>query len=183
MSRVYEDAWANPSSPHEPGRRASQALEQARHQVGQYLGRPFTEITFTSGATESNAWALGTDIPGHTGRRIVSAIEHPSVLAWADQHVKVDPQGRVCIDHLRDLLNEYQGKIGIVSVMAANNETGVLQPVEAIAEACAQAGVLFHCDATQVPGRWHMDLTLPDLLDLAILDPIPNSLPATSKEF
>ncbi|NOY26075.1 MAG: aminotransferase class V-fold PLP-dependent enzyme, partial [Oligoflexia bacterium] len=131
------------------------------------VGRPSAQVRFTSGATESNAWALrglaaAARDRGMTQPRIlVSAVEHPSVLAWGTDRIPVSATGLVDLDALRDLLGRHQGQVAAVSVMAANNETGVIQPIHSIAELCATAGVPLHCDASQIPGRVPFDLSAP----------------------
>jgi cysteine desulfurase len=115
-------------------------------------------VAFTSGATEANAWAL-------TGsqRVLTSAVEHPSALAWATDLVPVDSRGVIDLEALESKLGKQPD---VLSVMLANNETGVLQPIEEIAALAARAGVLFHCDATQGPGR--VDVRIPaDLITLS----------------
>jgi cysteine desulfurase len=118
----------------------------ARRTIALRLGVPPKAVFFTSGATEANAWALhGADLPV-----IASAIEHPSVLEWADEVIGVDPQGVIDLEALEARL-----KVGpaLVCVMAANNETGVIQPIEDVRRLCAENGSRFHCDATQWVGR------------------------------
>jgi cysteine desulfurase len=167
MSRVHRDLWANPSSPHSAGRSARAALESARGELGAWLGRPPEEVVFTSGATESNAWAAQGTVSADRPIRIVSSIEHPSMLEWGTHRISVDGEGRVNLSHLRELLIEHRGRVGLVSVMAANNETGVLQPTAEVASLCQDHEVPFHCDATQVPGRVCMDLSAPDMVSLS----------------
>jgi len=167
LERAGREFWANPSSAHAPGRAASEALEKARMEVGAMLGREPSEVSFTSGATEANAWVFRGLSSPERPVRIVSAIEHPSVLCWGTHQVDVDTQGRVDLNQLLDLLKAHSGSVGLVSIMAANNETGVLQPVSEIARICKESGVLYHCDATQIPGRIQWELGAPDLLSLS----------------
>ncbi len=124
-------------------------------------------FTFTSGATESNNWVFSSLARGHkSGRVLVSAIEHPSVAEPATELVRadfevvevpVDAQGVVRLDALRDVLS---GDTALISIMAANNETGVLEPIAEIGrlirELCPAA--LFHTDATQAVGKIPVDL-------------------------
>ncbi len=136
---------ANPFSAHGLGRAAAAAVDRARAQVAALAGWHREGVIFTSGATEANATAL------HFGRWKVSAVEHPSVLAWSDHTVPVDAAGRVRLDVLGEpgALDEFTG----VSVMLANNETGVLQPIVEVAASTRRAHVLLHVDASQAPGR------------------------------
>lgn len=151
VGTAMETAWANPGSPHRLGQNSAVQVEKARHSIGALMGVASKHVFFTSGATEANAWVLSSAAE----RVIVSAVEHPSVLAWADETVSVDAEGLIDLDELEERL-----KLGpaVVSVMAANNETGVLQPICEVADLCAQYGAHFHCDATQVPGRMKVDI-------------------------
>jgi cysteine desulfurase len=151
----------NPSSVHGEGRIARRAVEQARAQVAALVGAEPAGVTFTSGGTEANALALS---PGWStgrgqqafGRLLVSTIEHPSVLQSgrfaADNvaRIPVTGAGLLDLDALRALL-----KVGpaLVSVMLANNETGIVQPIREAAEIVHEAGGLLHVDAIQAPGR------------------------------
>lgn len=142
----------NPSSPHAAGREAAMAVDRARRQVAALVDADPRSVAFTSGATEANAWALcGVD-----GVVLASAVEHPSVLAWAHETVPVDRRGVVDLEALDRRL--WAGGVGIVSVMAANNETGVLQPTAEVARICRQHEVPYHCDATQIAGRLPVDV-------------------------
>lgn len=148
MAKALE-IGANPSSVHAPGRAARAMIEDARAEVASLAGISADEIVFTSGATEANNLALkGVAVE----RRLVSAVEHVSVLeAASTETIPVDARGVVDLDALARMLED--GRSTLVSVMAANNETGVVQPVVDIAHIVHQAGALFHCDAAQAPGR------------------------------
>ena len=141
----------NPSSVHRAGREAHRRLEAARDAVGAAIGLPPEgRVIFTSGGTEANHLALR----GIAGRRLlVSAIEHDSVRAAASDAVAipVEPEGTVALEALEHLLRD--GPPALVSVMAANNETGVLQPIEAIVRLAHAHGALLHCDAVQAVGK------------------------------
>ena len=144
----------NPSSVHGFGREARRALEQARASVAALVGARPEAVLFTSGGTEANNQAL-TSVPGH---RLVSAIEHASVLEAAPdaERLPVDPQGRVDLGELADRLAAIRP--ALVSVMLANNETGVLQPVAEVARLARHHGALVHCDAVQAAGKLGVDL-------------------------
>jgi len=152
--------WHNPSSPYRTAARAHALLEAAREELAALLGGGPGECIFTSGATEANN-AVFAHFARHSppdARAIVSAIEHPSVLeaahAWFPGRVElipVDRAGQVGLVALELALAG--GKIALVSLMAANNETGVLQPSAAAAEICRANGEPFHCDATQWFGK------------------------------
>lgn len=174
MLQALESLPGNPHSPHAAGRAAAAAVEQAREQVAAMVGRPARQVHFTSGATEANAWALrglrqAARARGVIAPRILaSAVEHPSVRAWADLELPVDDAGRVDLDALDAALRTHAGNVACVSVMVANHETGVLQPLPEIARRCRAAGVPLHCDAAQAPGRIPLhDTALADLLTLS----------------
>ncbi len=149
----------NASSVHGFGRRARRRVEDARDQVAALAGAAPADLVFTSGATEANNLALSAA----AGRRAaVSAIEHDSVLATVPdaEHLPVTSDGRVDMAALDVWLDRLDGP-GFLSIMAANNETGVIQPVAALsAHARARgADLLIHCDAVQAAGRLPLSLT------------------------
>jgi len=144
--------FGNPSSTHGMARGPAAAVERARDEVAAWCGGRPADVIFTSGATEANHLALrGLPRPA----LLVSAVEHPSVLAPARALgacvVPVTPDGVVDMEALAALLRERPG--GLVSVMAANNETGAVQPIAAVAAAVRSAGGLLHVDASQLGGR------------------------------
>ncbi|MEL6346851.1 MAG: cysteine desulfurase family protein [Myxococcota bacterium] len=153
---------ANPFSPHAAGREAAMMIDRARRSVAGLADVDPRTVIFTSGATEANAWALGH----RDGPVLTSAIEHPSALAWASETIPVDDNGVIDLDWLSRRLSAGWPEGGVVSVMAANNETGVLQPVGAVAALVRAVGGVFHCDATQIPGRLPMAIDA-DLLTLS----------------
>ena len=137
VARVWQEvadrAWANPSSPHAEGQMAHAELEAARSRVGHALGVAPETVVFTSGASESKALAL-SGCPSVFGSGVlVSAVEHPSALAWGRARAPVDSEGRVDLRAMERILKAAAGGLGVVAVMAANNETGVLQPLEEVA--------------------------------------------------
>ena len=158
----------NPSSSHEPGRCALDEIESARSRVASALGANAREIVFTSGATESNNLALGgvaraaAQSPAATEKRrrvLVGATEHPSVLAAAAAlrfhgfdvgYIPVDQDGLHDLGFLEETVDD---GVLLVSVMMANNETGVLSELAPIARCAKEAGAILHCDATQAVGR------------------------------
>jgi len=153
------DSPGNASSVHGEGRSARQRLETARRQVAALVGAEAREVTFVSGATEANALALQ---PGIADRLFVSAVEHPSVLSggrFAPEQVEilpVDGNGIVDLDGLARVLEKAERPL--VSVMLANNETGVIQPIAAIAAIVHAANGLLHVDAVQAAGRIPVDM-------------------------
>lgn len=143
------DSVGNPSSVHRFGREARRLVEAGRAQIAALAGVAAAQIVFTGSATEANALALS----GLGRRRILtSAIEHDSALAWATGRIPVGGDGRVDLDAL-DRLLAADAEPAIVSVMAVNNETGVIQPVAEVAAIARRHGALAHCDAVQAAGR------------------------------
>jgi cysteine desulfurase len=154
MLPYLTDVFGNPASAHQAGRRARQALEDARERVAALLGAGPDEVVFTSGATEANNLAifgLAGDPPGHV---VASPIEHPSVaeplrrlgeIGFRVDYLPVDPIGVFRAEALAGLLRP---ETRLVTVMLANNETGAIQP---IADCITQSAI--HCDAVQAVGR------------------------------
>jgi len=152
----------NPSSVHAEGRAARAIVERARQSIAQLAGSGAGGVVFTSGGTEANALALASELDGRRfDRLLVSAVEHPSVLAGgrflsdAVERISVDGEGRVDLAALTARLAVLagNGQRVLVSIMAANNETGVLQPVMEAARIVHEAGAMLHVDAVQAFGR------------------------------
>ncbi len=161
MQTVQATSYGNPSSPHGPGRRARNRLEEARRQLASLLGVEYQELCFTSGGSESNnailRQFLQADKPNHW---ILSPLEHPSLLETA-QHLAeqkrasldllpVDRGGRVLPEALSELIRP---ETQLVSVMGANNETGVIQPIAELRAITEQHGIPLHTDSVQILGR------------------------------
>ena len=152
------DAFAsagNPSSVHAFGRAARRAIEAARRDVAALAGAPVSAVIFTSGATEANNAALSAHA---TGRVLVSAIEHPSILAAAPhaRRLPVLASGVIDLTALEEALGGPEPP-DLVAVMAVNNETGVIQPIEAVAPLTRRFGARLHVDAVQAAGRIPLD--------------------------
>lgn len=158
-------AAGNASSPHSPGRHAADRVAHARAQLAALLNCEPKEIIFTSGATEANNLALRA---AHSSRRrlVTSTVEHPAVLETARDLTSADPGNLVLLpvdaDGLVDLAELTHvlgsGDVGLVSLMCANNETGVLTDLGPVVAAAHAAGTLVHTDATQLIGRLPIDL-------------------------
>jgi cysteine desulfurase len=162
----------NAASGHEPGRWACAAVEHARSQVAELTASTTQEVIFTSGATEANNLAIkGVMLSGHAARGtarnhvVTCATEHPAVRdtalnlresGFAVSFIGVDEEGRVDLDGLRQLVS---ARTRLVTIMAANNETGVLVPLADIAEIAHEVGALFHTDATQLMAWGPVDST------------------------
>lgn len=148
----------NPSSPHRLGARADAALGLARERLAGWLGCRPEEVVWTSGATEANNAVLHHAAHAGAGEVWISAIEHPCVVAAARRHfprahrlIPVTQDGVVDVAWLADALK--QTRPGLVAVMAANNETGVLQPWSEVLSLCREHGVPSFCDAAQWVGK------------------------------
>ena len=164
------DMLGNPSSVHAEGRAARRLIDEARRHVAALVGAEPADVVFTSGGTEANAFALSPTVQDAAGRPfdalVVSAIEHPSVLASGRfsaenvVQVPVGPDGVVDLAALERQLATLapEGRRALVSLMHANNETGVVQPVAAAAAIVHAAGGLLHVDAVQTVGRIPCDI-------------------------
>ena len=172
------DSSGNPSSVHAEGRAARRLIEEAREKVAALVAAEPRNVVFTSGGTEANMLAL-TPASGPDGkapdRLLISALEHPSVLAGgrfaaaAVQRVPATGDGQIDLAALADALAALEGRRALVSLMLANNETGVVQPVSEAARLTHEAGGVLHVDAVQAAGRIPCDINAigADLLTLS----------------
>lgn len=166
MLPYFTEEWGNPSSTYRFGSKLKTVIEKAREQVAELVGANPREILFTSCATESNNAAIHAALKAHPQKRhvITSAVEHSSVLTYCrtleTEGVRVTylPVDRDGLLKMADLETALADDAAIVSLMWANNETGVLFPVEEIAQLCKARGVLFHCDAVQAVGKVPVDV-------------------------
>ncbi|WP_244279568.1 cysteine desulfurase family protein [Synechococcus sp. UW179A] len=157
MVETQDQAWANPSSLHQFGLKASEALERARSQIAAKLSAEHREVVFTSGATESIHLALhGLAASRSPGRLVISSVEHPAVSGaarllsksgWDVTEWPVDQLGRIRLEHLDQLLAP---PTKIVSLVWGQGEVGTIQPLLTVAEACRTRGIPIHTDATQI---------------------------------
>jgi len=179
MLPYLREEFGNPSSKTHPfGWRAQEAVETARAHVAALIGAEAREIVFTSGATEANNLAIlgaAAKAPKDRDRLVTQATEHHAVLDPTHELEKngfgrtvlaTDREGRVSVDALRAALDE---RTLLVSIMAANNEIGAVQPLAEIGAACREVGALFHTDAAQAVGRLALDVHASniDLLSLS----------------
>jgi cysteine desulfurase len=168
MLPYFTEEFGNAASRnHVFGWHAEAAVEQAREQVAALIGADAKEIVFTSGATESNNIAIKGVLEFYEskGNHIITAVtEHKAVLDTCKYlerrgaqvtYLPVGPDGLVNLDELRRALTD---KTILVSIMFANNEIGVLQPVAEIGKICKERGALFHCDAVQAAGKVSMNV-------------------------
>lgn len=168
MAAAMRDTWHNPSSVHRAGQEARRLVELARASTAALIGAGPKQITFVSGGTEAIDLAIrGTLNRSHTGEPpvlVTSRVEHSAVRELADQLDRdgtcrvrwwpVDADGKVLLDRASDILNGAT----LASIQWANNETGVIQPVDAIGAACRERGVTLHVDATQWVGKMPTDV-------------------------
>jgi len=170
MTPWLTSSHANASSLHREGREARAAVDNARARVAALVGAHPSQLIFTGGGTEADNLALSgvaaaaRGAKSAPGRMIISPIEHPAVTdtadalaaaGWTIERVAVDDQGRVDMADLERLLAA--GEAALVSIMAANNETGVIQDLDAIGRVCRAAGVPLHSDAVQAIGKHGFD--------------------------
>ena len=180
MEPYWSEIFGNPSSPYAVARAARMALDEARTAVARLIGAHADEIVWTSGGTESDNWALlGVALANweKKGHFIVSAIEHHAVLEpcdllreWGFQ-VDVARANREGVVEAGEIQSMLRPETRLVSLMSANNETGVTQPLGEVARLCRANEALFHVDATQSAGKV--------VLDVDFVDPgNPDALPA-----
>jgi cysteine desulfurase len=166
MMPYLTSEWGNPSSSYKFGSKLKTIIETARAQVAELIGAHTPEIIFTSCATESNNAAIHAALKAAPAKKhiITSAVEHSSVLSYCKAlekegyrvtYLPVDREGLL---KLADIEGTITDRTAVVSLMWANNETGVLFPVKKIAEVCRSRGVLFHCDAVQAAGKTAIDV-------------------------
>lgn len=177
MLPYFCDLYGNPSSIHSFGSKVGKKVGEARERVADLLQAHPDEIIFTSCGSESdNAAIMGTLSTYPEKRRIVTTnVEHPAVLNLSKYlegkgyeviYLPVDNKGIIDLDELRDAITD---NAGMVSIMYANNETGVIFPIEEIGEIVKESGAVFHCDAVQAVGKINIDLRSSsiDLLSLS----------------
>jgi cysteine desulfurase len=179
MMPYLTDVYGNAASrSHGFGWAADQAVEKARAQVAKLIGATAREIVFTSGATESDNLAItgAVQAAGGRGHVITQATEHNAVLdtcRWLEKQgcrvtiLPVDADGLIRLDDLRNAIENEEPVL--VTILAANNEIGTLQPIDAIGTLCREHGVLFHTDAAQAIGKIPIDVsrTNIDLLSIS----------------
>lgn len=164
MLPYLRERHGNASSRHAAGRTAREAVEQAREQVAASTGVHPSQVVLCSGGTEANNFAIqGICAALKPSQIVVSAVEHPTVMrtaqaqlvrGWKLAKIAVDTGGRILTDSLEQALRQ---PTGLVSVMLANNETGVLQDIPAVAEQSKQHGAIIHTDAVQALGKIKVD--------------------------
>ncbi|MCH8153586.1 MAG: aminotransferase class V-fold PLP-dependent enzyme [Planctomycetes bacterium] len=170
MIQALREGWANPSSMHRPGQAVRRQVELARESVCDLIGCRDRELVFTSGGTEAANLAIGGSLAAQSNRKVLvtSRLEHSTVREPAETlerrgadvvWLANDGNGIVDLDALRRLLARQADEIALVSIMWANNETGIIQPIEEIGRLCREHGVRFHTDATQWVGKMPTDVS------------------------
>lgn len=162
----FTSEWGNPSSSYKFGSKIRTVIATAREQVADLIGAHPMEMIFTSCATESNNSAIHAPLRAHPAKRhiVTSAVEHSSVLNYCmalekdGYRVTYLPVDREGLLKLADLESAITDDTAVVSLMWANNETGVLFPIKEIGEICRSRGVLYHCDAVQAAGKIEIDI-------------------------
>lgn len=161
MTAYMTDDFGNPSSQHSFGRRAANAVVEARDRIAEIVGVPASNLYFTAGGTESANTALKGVCAANRGKGrhiVLSAIEHPALLesakdmckyGWELTLVNPDRDGVINPD---DIERAIRPDTVFVGVMAANNEVGTIQPIERIYSVCKERGVFFYCDCVQIAG-------------------------------
>ena len=166
MLPYFKEFYGNPSSIHSFGRQVSSKMDLARERVASILGADTSEIVFTSCGTESNNYAIHSSLEAHPDKKhvVTTKVEHPAVLnvckyfgknGYEVTELGVNNDGMLDLDELRDSIRD---NTAIVSIMHANNETGVIFPIEEIAKIVKEKGVIFHCDAVQAIGKIPVNL-------------------------
>ena len=158
---AHTESWANPSSPYRSSAQIRASMQKCRDKISSSLGVDPDHLIFTSGATEANnsVFANLSRQVDATARVLLSPYEHPSVSEaanyWFSNRVdllRAQPNGAICLEELAKYLKNSPSPC-LVSVMAASNESGVLQPWREIDSLCRDHGVPYHCDSTQLPGK------------------------------
>lgn len=171
MMPFLTERWGNPSSAYTFGHQLTKYLDEARGRVAALLNAEPREIVFTSCGTESNNTAIHSALATQPDKRhvVTTAIEHSAILKFTAflrkqgvevTYLPVAPSGELDPERVRDSIRP---DTAMVSVMWANNETGVIYPIRDIANICHEKGTLFHTDAVQVPGKIAIDVQQNDL--------------------
>jgi cysteine desulfurase len=177
MLPYFSEYYGNPSSMHSFGGQIEKKVRDAREKLARLLNCDPSEIVFTSCGTESDNTAIRGTLESHTQKKhiITTRVEHPAVLnlsrhlnknGYQVTELSVDKKGQLELDELEDTIND---ATAIVSIMYANNETGVIFPIEEIGTIVKSKGIVFHCDAVQAVGKIPLDMSKStiDLLSLS----------------
>ena len=169
MIEVLNDTYGNPSATHAAGRSAKSVIENCRKKIAKQLRVHPSELIFTSGGTEANNFILNGAVRYLNIEVVISSfIEHHSVFKTLKilqkdysikvEYVKLTEKGEVCLDDLQSLLEKYDGKKVLVSLMHINNEIGNILPLKEVATICKEYNAYFHSDTVQSIGHYDIDL-------------------------
>ena len=166
MSPFLSNEYGNPSTGYDLGRRSNKAVEEARNQVAEFLNSNPEEIVFTSCGTESDNTAIFSAITAMPEKRhiVTTSIEHSAVIAFAKAvmpgleitELSVNEEGIICLEDLKAAIRE---DTALVTIMWANNETGICQPIKEASLITQESGSLFHTDAVNAAGKIPIDLS------------------------
>lgn len=162
--RIDSDLFANPNAIHSMGQKLQKGMEKCRTMIAEAVGAYPDQIIFTSGASEGVSTVLHSVLEGNKKKIVItSPLEHPAVgkaLSWYSESreftvlmTEIDHEGVISLQHLRSLLEKNKGNIALVTVMASQNETGVIEPFRKISELCREFDVCFFSDTTQYIGK------------------------------
>ncbi|MBU0278046.1 cysteine desulfurase family protein [Gemella sp. zg-1178] len=165
MIDILENEYANPSSPHKLGKKNAKLLEEARKKIATSINASSEKIIFTSGGTEANNMVFNHVAKEFSGGDIIiSSVEHPSVREYAEKlkknnfniiKLKVNKNGLIDIAELKEKISE---KTVLISIMFANNETGIIQPIKEIGKIAKEKNILFHSDIVQAYCKTQIDV-------------------------
>jgi len=171
MNPWLSSDWGNPSSKYLIGRKAHNAINNARKIVAESIGADPNEIFFTSSGSEANTWGIHGVYCIHSGDVLVSTIEHHSVLNSVNsegidaEYIPVDSEGKIDTNSLIAKINHHTP---LVAVMMVNNEIGTIQPISDIAKICETEGIFFHVDAVQALGHMPINVHESGITSLSI---------------
>lgn len=162
--RIDSDLFANPNAIHSMGQKLQKGMEKCRAMIAEAVGAFPDQIIFTSGASEGVSTVLHSILEGNPKKIVItSPLEHPAVgkaLNWYSENrgvkiltTEIDSDGVVKTEHLRTLLEKNRGNVALVTIMASQNETGVIEPIHKISELCREFNVCFFSDTTQYIGK------------------------------
>jgi cysteine desulfurase len=162
--RIDSELFANPNAIHSMGQKLQRGMEKCRSVIAESVGAYSDQIIFTSGASEGVSTILHS-VLDFTDKRVVitSPLEHPAVskaLSWYKENknfivltTDIDENGVISLKHLRELLDKNKGNVALVTIMASQNETGVIEPYQEMSSLCRERGVTFFSDTTQLIGK------------------------------
>ncbi len=173
IKKFYNEKWGNPSSPHWAGKKLNEEIETAREKIAHSLNCDKEEIFFTSCGTESNNWVIKSIANFNLKNKhiITTKVEHKAILEplkFLEKHglkvtyLDVNRDGMIDLEQLENSINE---NTLLISTIFANNETGVISPIEEIGKIAKKYNILFHTDAVQAYGKIKIDLKKLDFID------------------